>query len=248
MSSSKPKIKTYKSTKNFYEEYIDAELPKLKMIPQMVNNFKEKLDLRVQHLRDIYHLTESKWSKDKIIDENFVKIFSHCIITKDLIDDMATILYDNKIFVILDPCCGNGFHMYLFRMYTRFCVVGIDINPEPCAWVDILAGVTIGKPHEPAFNCLEVLPQVCEMYEKKKGCTPKYMCLFLSSIDKDDLALELVNMFEGNIVVSIGNPRDIFIDTYKTLDEHFEIIKEYKIKEPWNTVDNIEIFRRINLK
>ena len=55
-------------------------------------------------------------------------------------------------------------------------------------------------------------------------------------------------MFEGNIVVSIGNPRDIFIDTYKTLDEHFEIIKEYKIKEPWNTVDNIEIFRRINLK
>ena len=244
MSTGKQKNKTYKVNKNFFEYYINAEIPNFKALPKMENNFKEKLDSRIQHYRDIYHLTKEKWSDKQIIDKYYTDIFAKTIFTKELIDELSELLFRNRIFVIIDPCCGNGFHMYLFRTFTPFCVVGIDIAPITSAWLDILAGITIDRPHEPAFNSLEALPDVYKMYKEKKGCTPKYMCMFLSDVEEDELSLELLKMFQGNLVFNIGNPRDKFIETYQYLDSNFNLIKEYKIKEVQGNVDILEIYKR----
>ncbi len=146
--------------------------------------------------------------------------------------------------MLIDPCCNNGFHMYLFRTFTPYCVVGIDLNPITSAWIDILAGITIDRPHEPAFNSLKVMTDVYKMYKDKKGCTPKYMCLFMASVEVDDLYLELLKLFEGNLVLSIDNPKAEFPESYQYLDTHFDLIKEYKIKEPQGHTDVLEIYKR----
>jgi hypothetical protein len=240
-------IKIYNINENFYKDYLIAETPKYNTPLQIENNFQARMTARIQHIRDIYHFTKEKWTDEIIINKYFSKIFSQAIITKEMLDEISNILYSNRIFVLLDPCCGNGFHMYLFRTFTRFCVVGIDINPEPCAWLDILAGITIGKPHDPAFNSLEVLTDVFEMYNTRKGCTQDYMCLFLSYIDVDDLAHELLNIFQGNFVIMIGNPKEKFPDTFKHLEEEFNVLNVFKIKQHDGTLDTLEIYRRKNI-
>ena len=69
--------------------------------------------------------------------------------------------------------------------------------------------------------------------------------LFLSWIDytKNELPYNLLTNFKGNMVISVGNYREI--DCKKYMDElskNYKLIAEYHCKMPWDDVEEIKIF------
>ncbi len=212
-------------------------------------DFTKKLSIRKEYIKNKHNLLN--FSDEELIKEYFVEIFSWTVMDKYILNDIKKVIDDifcsskldkdydedddniitqikklNNI-TILDPCSGNSFHTYLFHKYLLMPVITIDIQPEENAWIDTIEG--------------DGLEYIINM----KDHTNKI--LFLSWIDytHNELSYNLLTNFKGNMVISVGNYREI--DCKKYMDElnnKYKLIKEYYCTMPWGVVEEIKIYSK----
>lgn len=188
--------------------------------------FSKMFQIRKSYVKNKDRL---KYSDDELVKERFVEIFSWTVIKKNLLFEINKIICEivpNGI--IIDPCSGNSFHTFLFKTFCNREVITIDIQPEENAWIKTLEQ-----------DGLEYLKNM-KIHDNK--------ILILSWIDYTgkELSYNLLKSFKGNLVISIGNYREI--NSKKYLDElksNYEIINSYDCMMPWNMIEEIRIFKKI---
>ena len=206
---------------DFFKEYIAHDKKENK------NNFELKLKVRFSKIKNLYLV--SSWSEEQILQEYFVEIFCWSVFPLNILHDISNILKKNGIDGIIDPCCGNGFHSYLFREYLNFRVFSVDIQEEKEGWVQII--------EEEGRLFLKKLPIQTHLNN----------ALFLSWIDYDLLSQDLLNLYHGNLVVSVGNyDKHKSIKYLKDLRSKFTLLKTYNLIMPWKLEEKIEIYIRNN--
>lgn len=239
---SEPQIQEIEVKTDFYKDYIGINFANLGL--SGVNNFQERLDKRLEHVKTMFGLSDPKWTNDKIIEENFVEIFCWSVFPKQMLDDISDLLRRNNIFYIIDPCCGNNFHIYLFTVFAGFIGLAIDIQPEPYSWAKPLALLHTDTENTPTTNGLVQMPYYSKIMHDCGTYTYNKQCLFLSWIDRDDLAMSLINSFKGAIIISIGHLENVMIETCKHLDTNFELLRQYNLKMPWDIVETVKVYKR----
>ena len=195
--------------KNFYEKYI-----------QLNNNFSKTMDIRIKNIIDEFKIKNTE--KEKIIDEYFVEIFSWTVLPYSLLLEISNIIINNNCNIILDPCCGNAFHTYLFETFTKLECLTYDIQDEKNSWTKIKE-----------IDCLKI-------WENIKN--HNNICLLLSWIDYEELCLKLLDQYNGNIILSIGNYHGRSPQYLKELNKNYKLYKSYKLNMPWNLDESIEIY------
>lgn len=231
-----------KVNNDFYKDYINTNLNNLGV--NTVNNFQERLDKRITYLKTMFNLADSKWTDKEIIKENFVETFCWSVFPKKLLEEIANLLRRNNIFYIIDPCCGNGFHMYLFKVFTGFDIIAIDIQPEPHPWINTVSMLGHDNEKTPVYNGLILMPYYSDLCHKAGTYKYDQQCLFLSWIDRDDLALGLIDKFNGDIIMSVGHLDNVMVETCKHLDTNFELLKQYDLEMPWDITETVKIYKR----
>ena len=196
---------------NFYNDYLGH------------NHFKEKFEKRLEYIRNKYE--NNKINDINLIQKYFVEIFSWSIIPREILFTIKDILKNNNISVILDPCCGNAFHTFLFDTFCGFNTISNDNQPEYLSWSSTsnLDGIKF----------LEDLNED----EHYNGA------LILSWIEGEDLALKLLDSFLGNVVISIGN----YINNTRYINElnyYYDLKIKIKMLMPWFLYENIEVYIR----
>lgn len=227
---------------DFYKDYINTNLNSMGI--NVVNNFQERLDKRLAYLRITFNLTDPIWTDDKIIEENFVETFCWSAFPKSFLEEISDILRRNGIFYIIDPCCGNAFHMYLFKLFSGFETLAIDIQPEPYSWTKPLSMLYHDTENTPTTNGLMHMPTFSKNFHDAGVYKYDQQCLFLSWIDRDDLAMGLIDKFKGNIIISVGHLETVMVETCKHLDTKFELLKQYNLKMPWDIIETVKIYKR----
>ena len=204
------------------------------MIVISYNFYEEYLEneefSKIFKIRKLYvkNKDKLKYSDDELIRERFVEIFSWTVIKKNILFEINKII--SEIVpdgIIIDPCSGNSFHTFLFKTFCNRKVITIDIQPEENAWVETMEQ-----------DGLEYLKNM-KIHDNK--------ILILSWIDYTgkELSYNLLKSFKGNLVISIGNYREI--NSKKYLDElksNYEIINSYDCMMPWNMIEEIRIFKK----
>lgn len=202
---------------NFYEEYINID-----------NNFKEKLQIRINQIKTNnfygYNKTLTNDEYKKIIEEYFVEIFSWSVLPYKILNIISNILQVNNCFKIIDPCCGNGFHGYLFNTFTNIKCISYDIQMEANSW----------------SNMIEM-----EGIEALKN-TNKHIdyCLLLSWIDYEELNIKLMDQYKGYFIISIGNYEKLSPKYISKLNKDYNNIKTICLYMPWGAREKIEIYKR----
>ena len=164
----------YDISYDFYKEYTDSSI-----------KFKEKLDERIDTIKKRTECSSPiLFDKNNFIKEYFVEIFSWSVLSKKVLNDIFYIIKD-ECTTIVDPCCGNGFHTYLFENFTSMKTHTFDIQDEINSWNNLIVK-----------NGIEAIEEI--EYHDKLG-------LLLSWIDYDDLCIQLMEKYKGNIVISLGN-------------------------------------------
>ena len=201
---------------SFYEEYLDSPV------------FSQIFTTRKQHIRNKFNF---QGIDKELIAEYFVEIFCWTVIPKNILLEIDEILADTDILAndgkkltLIDPCCGNSFHSFLFQEFCGRPSVAVDIQPEPNPWMETISSEGIKY-----LNSLE-------------SHTDKI--LLLSWIDYGELAHRLVRNFKGNIIISVGNYENISFKYLKELHQNFTKIKEYDFIMPWNHHERLKIFVR----
>ena len=187
------------------------------------NDFLEIFNKRKKYIKNKYNF---KLCDDELIKEYFVEIFSWTVINKHTLNDINTVI--NKYLpngTIIDPCSGNSFHTFLFNKFLNYNIITIDIQPEPNAWVDTIED-----------DGLDYIKKI-ENHSNK--------ILLLSWIDytHNELPYNLLINFKGDLVISIGNYREV--DCKKYMDEltnKYKLLKEYYCKMPWDSVEEIKLY------
>ena len=189
------------------------------------NNFSKQFDLRKSYIRKKFNLNVNDID---LINDYFVEIFSWTVLDNYLLNDIYdTIKGFITDIIIIDPCSGNSFHTFLFNNFLNLSVITIDIQPEDNSWIETIEG-----------DGLEYMENI-KNYKNK--------VLLLSWIDytKFDLPYNLLNNFKGEIVISIGNYREINCKKYlDTLNTNYRLIKEYYCLMPWNYTEEIKIYKK----
>ena len=207
----------YKVDYDFYKSYIELDSQ---------NNFNDKLQSRISILKDT--LEEWKWkpessrsSQDDLIQEHFVEIFSWSALPYIALQN---IYHHIKPLVthLIDPCCGNGFHSYLFEKFTSLSCITIDIQDETNSWVPITVQ-----------NGLDGLKNV----ENQES-----LGLLLSWIDYEELCIDLLELFKGPIVVSIGNYHTVSPNYMRKLHKDYKLTYEMTLMMPWGMTEQVEIY------
>lgn len=118
-------VVTRKIDYNFYNEYLTN------------NNFKKKFNIRLNEIKKRWNL---KLEEVELVQEYFVEIFSWTVIPKDILLSIHNNIKNknSNIEGIIDPCCGNSFHSYLFTEFCDLKSISIDIQNEPNSWIDII--------------------------------------------------------------------------------------------------------------
>ena len=195
---------------DFYNEYLYNE------------KFARLFDKRKKLIKEKYFF---KGSYEEVIEEYFVEIFSWSVIPYNLLMEINKLLDDHKIIgKIIDPCCGNSFHTFIFNEFCNKNVITIDIQPEELPWIE-----TIEQ------DGLEFI----------KNYNSSEDCLLLSWVDYDELTYGLLTNFKGNIVISFGNYEHNSFKYLDYLGKYFELIKEYILYMPWDHTEQIKICKRI---
>ena len=197
---------------DFYQEYIGH------------NHFKEKFGKRIEYIKDKYALD---LADNDIIKNYFVEIFSWCVIPRELLFTIREYLKVVNVNYLLDPCCGNAFHTFLFDTFTGINTLSCDNQKEPETWLDITEK-----------DGMKFLDELNER-EHEKGA------LILSWIESEceELALELLKKFYGEIIISIGNYKVTSPRYYKYLNNYYECKKRFVLEMPWGINENIEIYK-----
>jgi len=207
------KEETFIINYDFYNQYLEN------------NHFQEIFEKRFEYIKSKYNHNETN-TKDKIIQDYFVEIFSWSVIPKDLLLHLSNFLKNYDIKCILDPCCGNGFHSFLFEKFGDIYSLSADIQKESMAWSPIVEK-----------DGLVFLDDFNEK-EHFEGA------LLLSWINGDVLALDLLNKYKGNIVISIGNYECLTTKYLFQLRNNYICQKRYILEMPWNLTEKIEIYHR----
>lgn len=187
---------------------------------QLNNNFSKIMDIRINNIKNEFKLKNTE--KEKIIDEYFVEIFSWTVLPYSLLNEISNIIINNNCNIILDPCSGNAFHTYLFETFTELECLTFDIQDEKNSWTKI-----------EEIDCLKI-------WENIKN--HNNMCLLLSWIDYEELCLKLLNQYNGNIILSIGNYHGRSPKYLEELNKNYKLYKNYKLNMPWNLDESIEIY------
>jgi len=207
---------------DFYQDYVKKD-----------KNFEVIMERRVKYIQEKYlpYLTKVsgenplRYPRDELIKEYFVEIFSWTVLPYQLLQYIYNIIKQDCTRV-LDPCCGNSFHTYLFENFTPLDCLSYDIQDEENSWTKITEQ-----------DGLLALKEIKDH---------KNICLILSWIDYEKLSLELLHNFNGNIIINIGNyvqhgRSPIYL---KTLYNEFNLIQRIVLEMPWNLTENLEILRR----
>ena len=99
------KEETFIINYDFYNQYLEN------------NHFREIFEKRFKYIKSKYIHNKTN-TKEKIIQDYFVEIFSWSVIPKDLLLHLSNFLKNYNIKCILDPCCGNAFHSFLFEKFV----------------------------------------------------------------------------------------------------------------------------------
>ena len=207
-------VVTKKIDYNFYNEYLTN------------NNFKEKFNIRLNEIKKRWNL---KLEEVELVQEYFVEIFSWTVIPKDILLSIHNNIKNknSNIEGIIDPCCGNSFHSYLFTEFCDLKSISIDIQNEPNSWIDIIEN-----------DAIEYLKDV------DNSKIDNYI-LILSWIDYEELGLKLLDLYKGNIVLSIGNYYQHKCFKYlNKLQTDYNLIQKIKIEMPWGLDEYIELYFR----
>ena len=99
---------------NFYNEYLTN------------SNFKQRFNIRLNEIKNRFNL---KLEEIDLVQEYFVEIFSWTVIPKDILILLHNNIKNKNINIegIIDPCCGNSFHSYLFTEFCNLKSISIDI-------------------------------------------------------------------------------------------------------------------------
>ena len=212
-------MKTYKVDYHFFKSYIKQDLEK-----SFEKRFEKRIILLKNTLKELnWEINESNTNIDYLLQEHFVEIFSWSVIPYRALQD----IYEHvKPFItdLIDPCCGNAFHTYLFQQFTPLSCVTIDIQDEPESWTPIQ--VENGK---------QALKN-----SKQQDSTG----LLLSWIDYEQLCLDLLDLYKGPVVISIGNYHNISNNYLKRLHQHYKLSYEITLMMPWGMKEQIEIYAR----
>jgi len=203
----------YKITHQFFHDFYE------------IRDFKTKLDIRI---KDIIKRNFLKTNNTEfMINEYFVEIFSWSIFTKEILERLDKLIFINNIKGIIDPCCGNAFHTYLFNQFLNLKVYSIDIQDEPNSWMPIT--VMDGRTFIKKLDITEHLENA----------------LLLSWVDYESLNLDLLNLYQGNLVISVGNYKQHGAILYpQELENKFNLIDKFTLEMPWNLTESIEIYYR----
>ena len=191
---------------NFYKEYNSLLLNTI-----LVN--------RMNYIREKYFINVKCHN---LLIDNFVGIFSWSVFPFDLLKKIEKILVENEITRLLDLSCGNAFHMFLFKNFTKIKTYAVDIQDEYNSWCKII--VEDGRKYISNIKDFNGIG------------------LFLSWIDYDELALELLQIYKGKLVISVGNYE---LKSKKYLDylhKNYKLIKRFILQMPWDRMEKIEIY------
>ena len=210
-------IVEHKLEYDFYKEYINVK--------KNNNNFETIMNRRIDKIKELYFL--SSLSREEIIKEYFVEIFCWTVLPKKLLEEFGILLKENNIGGIIDPCCGNAFHTYLFNTFLDLEVFSVDIQDETHSWTPIK--------EEEGRLFMKNMPEEKQINK----------ALLLSWVDYDSLTQDLLKLYKGNIILSLGNYTQNLSKNYiKDLNETYKLIKAYNMKMPWGLEEKIEIYKR----
>tara|TARA_Y100000589_G_C27161493_1_gene632954 strand:- start:165 stop:800 length:636 start_codon:yes stop_codon:yes gene_type:complete len=209
------KIKQYTVDYSFYEDYI-----------KLNSSFPIKMKKRIEDIRNNLNYKSSEdLEEKKLIKEYFVEVFSWSVLPYITLIDIYNII-KNYCKTILDPCCGNSFHSYLFENFTSLKCISYDIQDERNSWthVNVKDGID-------SFQDIQ---------------NDSSLCLLLSWIDYDELCIKLLEKFKGNIILSIGNyyEHNNNCNYLKKLNKEYISIFKAKLNMPWGLYETIEIYLR----
>jgi len=187
--------------------------------------FDRKLKNRVKYFKTRYGI--KKQCLDTIIKDHFVEIFCWSVIPLNILNMLGEIIKRNEITGVIDPCCGNAFHTYLFGNVLGLNTYSVDIQDEPHSWKNIIEedGRLFIKKLSPIDHTNNLL--------------------LLSWIDYDSLTTELLDLYQGNLVISLGNYDKLSPNYVRKLNESFKLIKKVVLKMPWDLSENLEVYLRI---
>ena len=183
------------------------------------NLFREKLENRLSYIKQKYNCDSST---DNQMKENFMEIFSWSALNKSELLDLVKYIKSKDINYIIDPTCGNGFHSLLFQIYSSLEIRSNDKEKIPCSWVE--AREKDGRDYIKGLNDKE----------NEEGA------LILSGKYNDDMDLELLDLFKGNMVLHYRNDEI----SLPELNLDFKMKKRIIIEMPTMKREYIEIYIR----
>ena len=187
--------------------------------------FDRKLKNRIKYFQKRYSI--KKQSLDSTIKNHFVEIFCSTVIPLNILNVLNEIIKSNEITGVIDPCCGNAFHTYLFGNVLGLNTFSVDIQDEPHSWKNII--------EEDGRLFMKNL----SLKEHTNNL------LLLSWVDYDSLTTELLDLYKGNLVISLGNYDKLSPNYLRKLNESFKLIKKVVLKMPWDLSENLEVYLRI---
>ena len=194
---------------DFYTDYIKID-----------KNFNNKMKMRMDDINTKYQV---KLPNELIIRDYFVELFSWTVIPHNLLMRIYSLIKD-ECETILDPCCGNAFHTYLFQTFTPLKCLQFDIQNENNSWTNIT--------EMDGRKVLEKIPN----HEK--------LCLFLSWIDNESISIPILDSFNGNIIISVGNYEGTSDNYLTKLMNKYRLIHKTILQMPWNLTEKLEIYMK----
>lgn len=187
-------------------------------------DFKEKLEIRINDIKTKYVNKSDNY--DFIIKQYFVELFSWSVFSKSILDKLNIIFKNYGINKIIDPCCGNAFHNYLLNLYLNLDILTIDIQNEENSWTPIKE-----------IDCRKYLNNLkIKDYDNS--------ALLLSWIDYESLNIDLLNLYKGNMVISVGNYDNLSPNYLIEIKKKYNLIENYILEMPWGLTEKIEIYYR----
>ena len=186
--------------------------------------FLKKFVKRIQKLKTDHKLSHQ--SNDDIVRQYFVEIFSWSVFTPRVVEILGTSLKKYKIKQVLDPCAGNAFHTFILNSKLGIDVHTVDIQNETDSWLPIRE-----------LDGRSLLKELSSREHNKSA-------LLLSWIDYESLTIELLEEYQGKMVISVGNYEERSPTYLEKLKEKYNLKTRVILQMPWNLEEKIEIYVR----